>query len=130
MGGIVVSAKHDAERLLADLLAAGAIPVLEAGRLRIDAPAGALTGERREELRDCLPELRAIIETRYRSREECVARRPCRTMSICRQPEPDGWPCRLPRVCAICKVALPFERRYLCETCAATSTRFNEREAE
>ena len=125
-----MSAKYDAERLLADLLAAGAIPVLEAGRLRIEAPAGTLTGARRDMLRDCLPELRTIVATRYRSREECVAHRPCRRMSVCRQPEPGSWPCRLPRVCALCKVILPVDRRYLCESCAATPAHTNGREAQ
>lgn len=113
-----MSAKHDAERLLADLLAAGAIPVLEAGRLRIDAPPGTLNHARRDALRDGLPELRAIVQTRYRSREECLAKRPCRRMSVCQQPGPDGWPCLLPRVCAVCKTDLPVGRRYCCEQCA------------
>lgn len=126
-----MSAKHEAERLLADLLAAGAIPVLEAGRLRIDAPVGTLTGDRREALRGCLPELRAMVQTRYRSREECAARTPCRRMSVCQRPEPDGWSCRLPRICARCKIDLPIGRRYLCDACAESSlTTMNRKDAE
>jgi hypothetical protein len=112
-----MSAKDEAERLLADLLAAGAIPVLEGGRLRIEAPTGTLSSARREALNGCLPELRALVATRWRSREECVAKRPCRRMSVCQEAEPDGWPCLTPRVCAVCKVSLPVGRKYLCEAC-------------
>ena len=56
-----MSARDAAERLLAELLQAGAIPRIEAERLRIDAPPGILTPERRERLAGCLPELRAIL---------------------------------------------------------------------
>jgi hypothetical protein len=125
-----VSGKHEAEQLLADLLAAGGIPVLEAGRLRIEAPVGTLTSDRREMLRGCLPELRALVEARWRSREECVARRPCRRMSVCRQTEPDGWSCLLPRVCALCGAKLPVGRRYLCASCAAMKPDPNRKEVE
>jgi len=114
---------HEAEAVLADLLAAGAIPVLENGRLRIEGPRSALTPARREAMSGCLPELRAIVETRWRPREECIARRPCRRMSICKESEPDGSPCLLPRVCAIFMVALPDGRSYLCEACAEAGLR-------
>jgi hypothetical protein len=113
-----VSANHDAERLLAALLVAGAIPVLDHGRLRIEAPKGTMSSARREALSGCLPELRALVATRWRSREECVAKRPCRRMSVCQDADPDGWPCLTPRVCADCKAELPSGRRYLCEACA------------
>lgn len=111
-------ANHDAERLLADLLAAGAIPVIEDDKLRIEAPRGVVSPARLEALSGCLPELKAIVATRWLPREACVARRPCRRMSACREPEPDGFPCLLPRTCAICKNALPLGRKYLCEACA------------
>lgn len=85
-----MSAKHDAERLLADLLAVGAIPVLEGGRLRIEAPLGALTAARRAALHGCLPEVRTLVAARWRSREDCIAKWPCRRMGVCQMPEADG----------------------------------------
>jgi hypothetical protein len=123
LGGGIVRANHEAEAVLADLLAAGAIPVLEAGRLRIDGPRSVLTSAPREALNGCLPELRALVATRWRSREECVAARPCRRMSVCQEAAPDGWPCVTPRICVDCKVELPVGRRYLCEACAEAGLR-------
>ena len=78
VGGGAVTGRTEAEALLADLLAAGAIPLMENGRLRIEAPGGVLDARRRERLAGCLPELREIVQTRWRSREECRAKRPCR----------------------------------------------------
>ena len=111
-----MSGRVDAEALLADLLAAGAIPLVEDGRLRIEAPGGVLDARRRERLTGCLPELRAIVQTRWRSREECVAARPCRRMSPC--VEPNGvLPCKAEPTCCLCKGLLPKGHRYLCAEC-------------
>lgn len=111
-----MSARDEAERLLAELLGAGSIPVVDGGRLRIDAPPGALDSERRERLAGCLPELRALVSARWRSRHECVAARPCRRMSACARPV-DGRPCLVPATCCACGAPLPPGRRYLCPAC-------------
>jgi len=115
-----VSARDDAERLLAELLPAGAIPVVAGGRLRVDAPAGSLTPDRRERLAGCLPELRAVVAARWRSREECVAPRPCRRMSRCAKPV-DGRPCRMVANCCLCGAPLSPGRFYLCPACTEAS---------
>ncbi len=112
-----MSARGEAERLLEELLRAGAIPVLEGGRLRIEAPPGTLTSGRREALTGCLPELRALVSARWRSREECVAPRPCRRMSPCTRPI-GRRPCLTPPTCCICVVPLTPGRLYCCSTCA------------
>jgi hypothetical protein len=111
-----MSRQTEAEALLADLLSAGAIPFIEQERLRIGAPPGALTPVRRERLEGCLPELRAIVSSRYRSREECLARRPCRRMSRCAEPR-DGRPCKASPNCCLCGSPLAPGRKYLCEQC-------------
>ena len=116
-----MSARGEAERLLAELLGAGAIPLLEGGRLRIEAPPGALTAERRETLAGCLPELRALVAGRWRGREECMAPRPCRRMAACARPV-DGRPCGMPAVCCLCGGSLPPGRRYLCPACAEAAS--------
>ena len=116
-----MSTQGEAERLLAELLAAGAIPVVEEGRLRIEAPPGALTAERREALAGCLPELRTLVATRWRGREECAAARPCRRMSACARPV-DGRPCGMPAACCLCGAPLPPGRRYLCPGCTEASS--------
>ena len=114
--------RDDAERLLADLLTAGAIPAMERDRLQIAGPPGVLTRARRTAIAAALPELRAIVITRWRSREECAARHPCRLMSPCARPV-DGRPCLVPATCCVCEGLLPPGRRYLCPTCAdATRT--------
>jgi len=111
-----VSGRTEAEALLADLLAAGAIPLMENGRLRIEAPGGVLDARRRERLAGCLPELRSIVQTRWRSREECEAARPCRRMAPCG--EPNGvLPCMADPTCCLCKAPLPAGHRYLCAAC-------------
>ena len=115
-----MSAREDAERLLAELLAAGAIPLIEGGRLRVEAPPGMLTAARRERLAGCLPELRALVATRWRPREECAAARPCRRMSPCARPV-GGRPCLVPSTCCVCGAPLPPGRRYLCPACTETS---------
>jgi hypothetical protein len=115
-----VSARDAAERLLAELLQAGAIPAIEADRLRIDAPPRILTADRRERLAGCLPELRTLVATRWRSRGECIAPRPCRPMTPCAEPQ-DGRPCLMPATCCRCGGPLPPGRRYVCATCSATS---------
>ncbi len=115
-----MSAREEAEHLLAELLRAGAIPALEAERLRIDAPRGCLTTDRRERLAGCLPELRTLVATRWRSRGECVAHRPCRRMSPCAEPI-DGHPCLIQATCCLCGAGLPPGRRYLCRACSDTS---------
>lgn len=104
------------ERLLAELLAAGAIPVIERERLQIDAPPGVLTRARRAEIDAALPELRAIVAGRYRSREDCVAFRPCRRMSACAEPR-DGRPCKTPATCCLCGAELQPGRVYVCPQC-------------
>jgi len=111
-----VSGRTEAEALLADLLAAGAIPQVEDGRLRIDALGGVLDARRRERLGGCLPELRAIVESRWRSREECVAKRPCQRMAPCVEPK-GVLPCKGDPTCCLCKGPLPEGHRYLCEAC-------------
>lgn len=112
-----MSVRDDAERLLAELLRAGAIPVLDDGRLSIQAPPGTLTTVRREALAGCLPELRTLVTARWRSRGECVAVRPCRRMSCCAQPT-DGRPCLIPAICCLCGGVLAVGRRYCCLTCS------------
>lgn len=115
-----MSARGEVERMLADLLRAGAIPVLEDGRLTIQAPTGVLTPGRRERVAGSLPELRALVASRWRSREECVAARPCRRMSPCAEPS-DGRPCLLPAMCCVCRAGLEPGHRYLCTACADAS---------
>jgi hypothetical protein len=117
-----VSARNGAERLLAELLEAGAIPLIEGGRLRVEAPPAVLTAARRERLADCLPELRALVATRWRQREECVAARSCRRMSPCAEPV-GGRLCLVPATCCLCGGLLPPGRRYLCPACTETSAR-------
>ena len=115
-------ARAEAERLLADLLAAGAIPAIERDRLQVDGPPGVLDRARRDAIAAALPELRAIVAGRWRSREECAARRPCRRMSGCARPV-DGRPCRVPATCCGCGGPLVPGRRYLCLICSdATRT--------
>ena len=114
-----------AERLLADLLTAGAIPVMEGDRLLINAPPGVLTRARRAEIDAALPELRAIVASRWRSRDECVARRPCRRMSVCAEPK-DGRPCLIPATCCLCGADLAPGRKYVCETCTEESQRASD----
>ncbi len=109
--------RDDAERLLADLLRAGALPVLENGRLTMATPPGILTPERRDALTGCLPELRVLIASRWRSREECIARRPCRRMSRCVEPV-DNRPCLVAATCCVCGAPLASSHRYLCPACA------------
>ena len=115
-----MSARGEAERLLEELLRAGAIPVLEGGRLRIEAPPGALTAERQEALAGCLPELRALVTARWRSREECIAPRPCRRMTPCAKPI-DIRPCRNPATCCTCGARLVPGRCYLCAICSSAT---------
>lgn len=111
-----MSGRAEAEALLADLLAAGAIPLVEDGRLRIAAPGGVLDARRRERLAGCLPELRAIVHSRWRSREDCVAARPCRRMGRCA--ESNGvLPCKADPTCCLCGAPLPAGHRYLCHGC-------------
>ncbi len=112
-----MSARGEAERLLEELLRAGAVPVLEEGRLQIEAPPGTLTSERREALSGCLPELRALVRARWRSREECIAPRPCRRMTPCPRPI-EGRPCLIPAACCVCGADMAPGRRYCCSTCA------------
>ena len=111
-----MSGRTEAEALLADLLAAGAIPLVEDGRLRVEAPGGVLDERRRERVAGCLPELRAIVESRWRSREECRARRPCRRMGRCAEPE-NELPCGADRSCCLCGASLPAGHHYLCAAC-------------
>jgi hypothetical protein len=115
---MAMRSSKDAETILADLLAAGAIPVLVGERLKIEAPRGVLTPERRRAIDTSLPELRAIVAGRWRSRGECVARRPCRKMSICAEPS-DGRPCLAPATCCVCGADLSPGSRYLCSECQA-----------
>ncbi len=111
-----MSTRREAERLLEELLRAGAIPVLEGGRLRIEAPPGTLTAEGREALAACLPELRALVTAQWRSREACVAPRPCRRMTACARPI-SGRPCLTPATCCVCGGLLLPGRRYCCPAC-------------
>lgn len=115
-----MSARHDAERLLADLLEAGAILVLDEDRLAVDAPPGTLTTDRRERLTRCLPEIRTLVAAQWRSRSECDAPRPCRRDRPCARPVA-GRPCFLATTCCLCESALLPGRRYLCPACSAAS---------
>lgn len=110
-------ARSEVETLLAELLAAGAIPRMEGERLKVDAPSGVLTPERRQRIAAASPELRAIVASRWRSREECVARRPCRRMAPCAEPI-DGRPCTIPAACCLCGANLGPGSKYLCPPCA------------
>jgi len=112
-------AEHLADEMLAELLRVGAIPVVAEGRLTIEAPTRVLTAARREMLSGCVPEMRALVATRWRSRAECVARRPCRRMSPCARSE-DGRPCLMSPTCCVCEDPLPPQHRYLCRACADT----------
>ena len=120
-----MSARSEAERLLEDLLAAGAIPTIRGGRLEIDAPPGVMTAARREALPGSLPEVRALVAARWRSREQCVARRPCRVNSICVRPI-EGRPCLVPATCCVRGEPLPSGRRYLCPDCSERGTNQQE----
>ena len=111
-----MSRRTEAEALLADLLAAGAIPLVEGGRLRVEAPGGVLDERRRERLAGCLPELRAIVESRWRSLEECRAGRPCRRMGRCAEPVEGRW-CKVDPSCCLCGALLPAGYPYLCAAC-------------
>jgi hypothetical protein len=113
-----VSGRAEAERLLEELLAAGAVLVIASDRLRIEAPPGVLTAAHRDELVGNLSELRKLVEARWRSRESCVAPRPCRRMTVCARPA-EGRPCVVAVTCCVCRTPLPSGHRYLCETCAA-----------
>ena len=112
-----MSGKGGAEGVLEDLLRAGAVPSVSGGRLDVAAPPGVMTEARREALAGCLPEVRALVAARWRSREQCVARRPCRVMSPCAKPV-DGRPCLVPATCCACRGPLLAGRRYLCQGCA------------
>jgi hypothetical protein len=120
-----MSRRRDAEDLLTELLADGAIPVIERQRLQITAPPGVLTDERRAAIEAVLPELRAIVAARWRPREKCMARRPCRRMSRCAEPA-DGRPCLMPATCCLCGAALEPGRLYLCPACADAGLRVAE----
>ena len=126
MSGRVGIARTEAEALLADLLAAGSIPLVEDGRLRIETPGGVLDQRRRERLAGCLPELRAIVEGRWRSREECRARRPCRRMGRCVEPADGRW-CKADPTCCLCGAPLPAKHRYLCAECVDERAEVDQR---
>ena len=111
-----MSGRTEAEALVADLLAAGAIPLIEDGLLRINAPGGVLDQRRRERLAGCLPELRTFVQSRWRSREECVAVRPCRRMGRCAEPADGRW-CKADPTYCLCGAPLPARHRYLCHGC-------------
>ncbi len=117
-----MSGKGTADDLLEELLRAGAVPSVSGGRLDVAAPPGVMTEGRRETLAGCLPEVRALVAARWRSREQCVARRPCRVMSPCAHPT-GGRPCLVPATCCTCGGSLPVGRRYLCPMCAGTTGR-------
>lgn len=112
-----MSRRKEAEALLDDLLRAGAVPSISGGRLEVAAPPEVMTERRREALAGSLPEVRALVAARWRSREQCVARRLCRLNSLCAMPE-DGRPCLVPATCCVCGEPLPAGRRYLCAVCA------------
>ncbi len=117
-----MSGRRDAEDLLEELLLAGAVPSIAGGRLDVAAPPGVMTEARRGALAGCLPEVRALVAARWRPREVCVARRPCRVMSPCSRPV-DGRPCLIPATCCACGEPLSSGRRYLCPACAAETGR-------
>lgn len=116
-----MNSNRDASALLLELLSAGAVPVIEIGRLRIFAPPGVLTPERRDAIAARLPVLRSLVAAQWRAREECIAPTPCRRMSRCAWPT-DGRPCLMPPTCCLCGGPLPAGHRYLCTACVASSS--------
>lgn len=126
-----MSRRSDADALLTDLLHRGTIPITIGGRLQLDAPAGVLDDRLTERLADLLPELRDVVASIWRPREECWALQPCRRMNVCRQMERDPASlrragmvaCGLPAVCALCRSPLPEGHRYLCKRCEAIRSR-------
>jgi hypothetical protein len=110
-----------AEQLLDAVIAAGAVPVIAGGRLRIEAPPGVLTPSWRAEITQHRAELTDLVSMRWRCREDCRARQPCRRMSRCADPV-YGRTCGIPATCCLCGTRLPHERRYLCPTCSQDFT--------
>lgn len=121
--------RGNADELLDALLERGVITVIVEGRLRLDAPAGTLDAEVRGRLADALPDLRELVDSLWRSREQCWANRPCRRMSVCQEMKRDPGAlraagmiaCGIPAVCALCRNPLPPDHRYLCAPCAEKS---------
>lgn len=110
-----------AEQVLEDLIAAGAVPVIAGGRLRIEAPPGVLTSAWRAEITRYHAEFTELVSMRWHCREDCRARPPCRRMSRCAEPV-YGRTCGIPATCCLCGAPLPHERRYLCPTCSQDFT--------
>jgi hypothetical protein len=110
-----------AEQLLDDLIVAGAVPVIADGRLRIEAPAGVLTPAWRAEITRHHVELTGLVAKRWRCREDCGAKQPCRRMSRCAEPV-YGQPCGVPATCCLCGKVLPHDRRLLCPACSQAFT--------
>jgi hypothetical protein len=110
-----------AEQVLEALIAAGAIPVIAGGRLRIEAPPGVLTPAWRAEITHHRAALTELVSKRWRCREDCRARQPCRRISRCAEPV-YGRACGIPTTCCLCGAPLPHERRYLCPTCSLDFT--------
>lgn len=108
-----------AEQVLDDLLTDGAILVITQGRLQLDAPPGVLTPARRTEIAQHRVELRTLVGQRWRNREACRARRPCRRMGPCLEPVEDR-PCGVLVTCCLCGAPLHAGRRLLCPACSHT----------
>lgn len=106
-----------AEQVLEALIAAGAIPVIAGGRLRIEAPPGVLSPAWRAEITQHRAALTELVSKRWRDREDCRAKQPCRRMSRCAEPI-YGRACGIPATCCLCGASLPHERRYLCPMCS------------
>jgi hypothetical protein len=109
------------ESLLSELHEAGIILALANGALRVDAPPGALTPARKAAITEHRQALKALVASRWRSREECFAKQPCRLMTRCAAPV-YGRPCTVPATCCMCGAPLPHDRRMLCESCSGDFT--------
>jgi hypothetical protein len=110
-----------ASTLLDELVSDGAVLIMANGKLAIDAPPGVLTGDRTDAIRNNVAGLRDLVAARWRSREQCVAKHPCRLMSRCAEPV-YGRPCAVPTTCCVCGTPLPHDRRMLCEICSGEFT--------
>jgi hypothetical protein len=121
--------RQTTELLLAELLHRGVVPVIVAGRLRLDAPPGALDASIRGRLTEELPELRRLVASLWRPREHCWSTPPCKLMTCCQRAQLDPESlreagmiaCGILAVCALCRTPLPEGRRYLCVSCSEHS---------
>ncbi len=111
--GGTMTTKNAAERLLEDLLAAGAIPSIGGGRLAVDAPPGrddrgAARSAGGEPAGDAGAGGGAVVFPRtVRGAPTVLGEPPCAKPT-------DGRPCLVPATCCASGESLPPGRRYLC----------------